>query len=678
MILVAEAVGRLLLLSPADARDSAATGDGWQPLQIRRSASLLSHTGLVTGRRPLALATGRMLGNVPGGPSQLTAVLTEDWTVLAFDQQLQPAWEHSIGAAPKGRGAAAAAGSDLDGGGWLGASAHAAAAQEVSLCVSPTSIWAGDRGAIFVAGRASGRSHQPHHAGADGTGGSDVGPAPHFDYFALDGGGGAFRWEHRAADFHHGPHDGDGLSPQMDYKIDVAALGGQGGIDARHDGELPWRVFHDSVMGTLPHGWRHPADGSLAPSRFERRRRPTPAAQRERSVRTGQARASASVHLGLAGSGSIPEVSRKYPHLGLAGSLQPAASPPASPTSPSALGGDQGGSSGGGRGTPAAPNVLVAKRREGVEVLHLYTGRTLTQLVLPESSHSVAHAHADLNGDGSVDHVTAMTSRPAASVERAPDGGRHGRSKPKRAASTPCYGIATSGIPTKEMLWNTSVCSTTRRAEHSLTVAAPLLLPRERLGGGRPQRDSIFLASDGRLTSIGPEGALNWGVHTEAGWRVDQTTEVDLAVAAPLLPSLTLLAPTPSSLPLILALGEHKAVVVSSAGKVLCSVPLPQMPVAPPTLADFTGDGVLDVILQGHSAYYGDARDRSPRPPFPSPPLFFWAPASADRSPSPRALRPPRCTGDGRPAAADALLVLRLRCRLRRPHQIRRQIQLCP
>jgi hypothetical protein len=46
------------------------------------------------------------------------------------------------------------------------------------------------------------------------------------------------------------------------------------------------------------------------------------------------------------------------------------------------------------------PNVLVAHLKEGLEVVHLFTGRTLCKLHLPENG-----LHADINGDGLVDHV---------------------------------------------------------------------------------------------------------------------------------------------------------------------------------------------------------------------------------------------------------------------------------
>ena len=49
-----------------------------------------------------------------------------------------------------------------------------------------------------------------------------------------------------------------------------------------------------------------------------------------------------------------------------------------------------------------APNVLVAHLEEGIEAVHLYSGRTLCKLHLPPPG-----LHADLNGDGVLDHVQA-------------------------------------------------------------------------------------------------------------------------------------------------------------------------------------------------------------------------------------------------------------------------------
>lgn len=54
-----------------------------------------------------------------------------------------------------------------------------------------------------------------------------------------------------------------------------------------------------------------------------------------------------------------------------------------------------------------APNVLVAHLEEGIEAIHLYSGRTLCKLHLPPPG-----LHADLNGDGVLDHVQACAAPP--------------------------------------------------------------------------------------------------------------------------------------------------------------------------------------------------------------------------------------------------------------------------
>jgi hypothetical protein len=46
--------------------------------------------------------------------------------------------------------------------------------------------------------------------------------------------------------------------------------------------------------------------------------------------------------------------------------------------------------------------VYRYNREEGIEVLHLYSGRTLCKMLLPPPG-----LHADVNGDGVVDHVQA-------------------------------------------------------------------------------------------------------------------------------------------------------------------------------------------------------------------------------------------------------------------------------
>jgi hypothetical protein len=51
---------------------------------------------------------------------------------------------------------------------------------------------------------------------------------------------------------------------------------------------------------------------------------------------------------------------------------------------------------------PQTTNALVAHLKEGIEAIHLYSGRTICKLLLPPHQ-----LHADVNGDGVLDHVQA-------------------------------------------------------------------------------------------------------------------------------------------------------------------------------------------------------------------------------------------------------------------------------
>jgi len=54
-------------------------------------------------------------------------------------------------------------------------------------------------------------------------------------------------------------------------------------------------------------------------------------------------------------------------------------------------------------GADKKANVLVTHREAGLEVLHLHTGRPVTELQLPRGM-----AHADINGDGAIDRCPSL------------------------------------------------------------------------------------------------------------------------------------------------------------------------------------------------------------------------------------------------------------------------------
>jgi hypothetical protein len=77
------------------------------------------------------------------------------------------------------------------------------------------------------------------------------------------------------------------------------------------------------------------------------------------------------------------------------GNVATVTTPPQGPTNPHRVHGSHGGGV-----HNRTVNALVAHLEEGLEIVHLYSGRTLCQLHLP-----AGQLHADINGDGVMDHI---------------------------------------------------------------------------------------------------------------------------------------------------------------------------------------------------------------------------------------------------------------------------------
>lgn len=95
--------------------------------------------------------------------------------------------------------------------------------------------------------------------------------------------------------------------------------------------------------------------------------------------------------------------------------------------------------------TSLPANSIVAHLKEGIEVIHLYTGRTLCKLHLASGG-----LHVDLNGDGVLDHIKA-------------EGGYESRMQKDQRNHVmrhKCSAYVTSGIPPKEELFNGTICKT--------------------------------------------------------------------------------------------------------------------------------------------------------------------------------------------------------------------------
>lgn len=237
------------------------------------------------------------------------------------------------------------------------------------------------------------------------------------------------------------------------------------------------------------------------------------------------------------------------------------------------------------------PNVVVFKGTSVVEVIHLFTGRTLCAVPLSPG------ASADLNGDGILDFLDILKGEPLWIILIKESEGQ-------------CHVVAVSGIPAEEILFNGTICESLQgwslfRPSTSLQpieAALPLLIqgslsllgnPSERSAPDLKQRglsewDSYFLVSTGRLTSYNPEGKLRWQRDTVASW--------DVTRSPPLIPSLSHFQMDEQSEGFVIAVGESIE-VLSLSGDQMTWTELNFLPLEPPIFGDFSNDGINEMII---------------------------------------------------------------------------------
>ncbi|KAF3498133.1 hypothetical protein DY000_02055992 [Brassica cretica] len=230
------------------------------------------------------------------------------------------------------------------------------------------------------------------------------------------------------------------------------------------------------------------------------------------------------------------------------------------------------------------PTVVVAHQKEGIEAIHLPTGRTLCKLHLLEGG-----LHADINEDGVLDHVQAVVGSVS---ERTVVSG-------SMEVLKPFWAVATSGVPVREKLFNVSICHHTafnfmHYGEHSrnfadtsdtssLEIATPIPNPR-RGSHGNTEATWSNLSSPSGLTESG--------------------------TVVPTLKSFSLRFHDNQHM--ILAGGDEAEVILSLGGSILASIDLPFQPTHALIADDFSNDGLTDVIVMTSNGIYGFVQTRQP------------------------------------------------------------------
>eukprot|EP00884_Botryococcus_braunii_P007301 jgi/Botrbrau1/16572/Bobra.0068s0003.2 len=537
---------------------------------------------------------------------QVLVVVTAKWEVLCFDHNLNLMWKNSI----------------------LADVPHIEnmAAKEVAIHISNHSMVKGDRGVVVVGASAElgavadladsvgganddvlnrelalerarerfkyGKEAGAHLADIDqsvhaGEKGIDI--TRHFSYYAFSGSDGALRWKHEPEDFHRNVGElREEIIPQHNYRLDAKSL------NSRHYGEVSCRNFRESILAALPHRWDRRSDTRFQLAHFVHHREAKPLGERSAD--------------GLRPPPSLsrrspPHLASKTGHHGIDHK-----NPVAKVVSKVAERATKGGGLGEQKHTLWAPNVIVAHLEEGIEAVHLYTGRTICKLHLPSPG-----LHVDMDADGVPDHMQAHAGRPRMLTDT---GHKH---------VPPCWATATSGVPPKDPFFNGSICRLPlwqagqswqnmmgtpldEVAMQPVDVISPAFLPIP--GPAGHFRNSwglaVFLNSRGEVTAFNPYGDKAWQVPSTAGWALHAINVKATPTLKPM-PLRTHAVPS-----VILVAGDTMAQVLSEHGHQLDSLILAGRPILPLQAVDFNGDTLTDVILVARNGVYGYGQIRHP------------------------------------------------------------------
>ncbi len=585
-------------------------GDGFAPALVLSEINLGTHLDFPDEAVCIkALSTGyitpRPTDLVHSLRKQVVVAVTAAGDVLVLDHNLKLMWKQSLR-------------EHMPDGGEL---------KEVAIVITEHAATKNDRGLIVVGARAEPdtlgddieeddifdeeilaekmqRLNERGRARSDGldeVGGDGGASGRHFSYFAYSGNAGVLRWKHEALDFHRDLAGLQESTVSTQHSLHAAAQLQEG----VHYGEASCREYREAVLAALPHSWHTERDTRLHLAHFHRHRAHH-GAQKEQISTLGIQR---------------QQVNKNNNPPAPAGTFKQQQQQKAAA----------------GASHYAPPNVIVAHMEEGIEAIHLFSGRTVCRLFLDPYA-----LHVDLNGDGIPDHVHAVGGDATYLSEEAALEDSDLMHTHQRLRF--CAAVVSSGIPPKQHLFNGTIC---RRIGYGLErahklgyieVTPPISLPVPGRGGHyrqqvlRQKSIAVFLTSRGDLTAYSSAGELLWQEVTSSYWKTnafitssddgeDDTLNSDAAELEneqedhylEAQPTLAAMALRRHAIPsVILAAGDDVATIVSEHGNELISFDLPERPTQPLIALDFNLDGYTDVVMVGRDGLYGWAQVRRP------------------------------------------------------------------
>ncbi|XP_030530778.2 uncharacterized protein LOC115741166 [Rhodamnia argentea] len=596
-VLVATHDAKIQVLEPHTRR----VDEGFSEARVLAEVTLMpDKIRIASVRRPVAMATGVIDRNYKQGQpqKQVLVVVTSGWSVMCFDHNLKKLWEENLQ-------------EDFP---------HNAHHREIAISISNYTLKHGDSGLVIVGGR---MEAQPHHlmdpleeigtseknadlhrrSATEKEASENAGTVDlrHFAFYAFAGKSGQLRWSRKNENIEAHSSDPSQLIPQHNYKLDVHAM------NSHHPGEFQCREFRESVLGIMPHHWDRREDTSLKLSHFRRHKRKTLKKTSGKTTNYPYHKPEENHPPGKDSTKKISKFIEKAANMaGSAKSKKPMNYIPTI-TNHTQLW--------------WVPNVVVAHQEEGIEAVHLASGRTICKLNLREGG-----LHADINGDGVLDHVQAV--------------GGHGAERTVVSGSMevlrPCWAVVTSGVPVREQLFNVSICRHSpfnlfpygeysrnfgRSSEvASLEVATPILIQKKdgHKHHKRSQGDVVFLTNRGEVTSYRPgmhghDAVWQWQILTGATWSNLPSPSGMMEGGGMVVPTLKAFSlRVHDNQEIILAAGDQEAVLISPGGSILATVELPSPPTHALVCDDFSNDGLTDLILVTSNGIYGFVQTRQP------------------------------------------------------------------
>jgi hypothetical protein len=312
--------------------------------------------------------------------TQHIAVVTDDYRLTLYDHHLSEVWSTAI----------------------VESENAYMVPRRASVVVLPDKVYADDEGMIVV-----------------GVVTAAQGSAARTTYIAFNGATGEVRWRHSAGNEASDVAQGDDELTPDNFKFSEKAL-------AAHARNLHWTDFRESVISALPHAYTHPWDAKLAPFQFT-----TEKSRKKRSpLRKGKgASTKDKMRIDLAHGGKVDaafgELGERLESFGSAADVAKGKKIHLNLVRP-------------------LPNTLVSHFAHGIHIVHLFTGRIVTEMTTLKRGVT----YDDINDDLRID---AVSTRIGNFQERF---GRHGVDE-----SFKCQGTIDTNIPASaDAMLKTGIC----------------------------------------------------------------------------------------------------------------------------------------------------------------------------------------------------------------------------